>query len=157
MEPRRSRSNLCIHRSRADRSSDGQYLSFAPDASLHSWNQLRWTATWGYIPVSLCCTSMNIPQRTRGSTFKIQSIKFIFVSTTWKSLSPEPKLFHKTLIFRNSHNSCGDCGLVCGRRWRRPLTSPRLFLVVGLDYPPNWEGLVSNSPDTQVHYIRCLH
>lgn len=42
---------ICTHRSRADRSSDGQRLSFTPGASLRSWNQLRWTATRGYIPV----------------------------------------------------------------------------------------------------------
>ena len=61
MERRRSRYNLCAHRSRADRSLDGQHPSFAPDASLHSRSQLKWNTNWGYIPASLYYTWTNIP------------------------------------------------------------------------------------------------
>lgn len=150
---------LVYHRSRADGSFDGNYLSFTLGVSLYSRSQLRWITIGGYIPVSPCFTWINTlrePGNCQLSGSKVSNLSSY--PTRLRLGNPKPRLFHRTLILRISHNSRGDRGMNCGRRrWRRQLISLRSYLVMSLDYSLGWDVLVSNSSGTQVHPMHWLY
>lgn len=153
MEPRWSRSSLCTI--------GPELMDLSMEIIFLSLSVYRYTAgaNWDGLPSEdisrflldlLEQTSLREPGNCQLSGSKVSNSSSY--PTRLRLGNPKPRLFHRTLILRNSHNSHnsrGDCGMDCGRRrWRRQLISLRSYLVMSLDYSLGWDVLVSDSSGT---------